>query len=771
MKSQLPIVTVAAFLGAASIMPPSAPAREKWPAPDEATKRQMAEDQRAEEETWKRVEPQVAEWAKKGKPYLPQAGKPQDLPQAPIPAFPGAEGAGRFSFGGRGGKVYVVTSLEDDGRPGTFREACEAAGPRVVVFNVAGIIRLKRALHIRAPYITIAGQSAPGDGVCVADRSTLIDTHDVVIRYMRFRRGAANVFDRDDALGGNPVGNIVVDHCSCSWGFDENLSLYRHVYEAKAEGDGAKPPAQKLPTVNLTVQWTISSEALDTYNHAFGGTWGGRNSSFHHNLFACNTGRNPSVGMGYDFNFTNNVLFNWRHRTCDGGDETTRANLINNYLKPGPATPDGAIRYRLTSPAGRSATKGGPLEYGQWYVAGNVVDGNSRVTSDNWDGGVQFKAGGGDESTDVQESADITKPLLVKVRADKPFPLPQVALQPAAEAYESVLANSGATLPRRDPVDDRIIDQVRTGKVTYEAGKGILTDISQVGGYPQYKGEPSTDSDADGMPDWWETKYGLNPCDPSDAGGDCNGDGYTNVEKYLNGIDPSKRLDYKDPKNNATTLTAARLAPPADAKAANATDDKEVAYTQSIEKRTQDILAALDLKDSAKVHDAIIAQYRALRDWHDANDGKLKDLAKQLAASGAAGDASAQAQVEQVKASLKQQHDRFIAALAAELSPAGVETVKDKMTYNKVKVTYDAYCEIVPGLTDAQKAKMLELLKEAREEAMDGGSADEKSAVFKRYKGKINNYLTAQGHDVAKAYKDWGEKQKSKAGSAPQPTE
>src|SRR5262249_39012799 len=212
----------------------------------------------------------------------------------------GGGGAGRSSSGGGGGGGSVAPSLADSG-PGTLREACEAAGPRTVVFNVAGIIRLKRPLHIRAPYLTIAGQSAPGDGVCVAGFTTHIDTHDVVLRYLRFRRGATNVFDRDDALGGNPVGNVIVDHCSTSWGLDENLSIYRHMYEP---GDGG--PARKLPTVNLTIQWCISGEALDTYNHAFGATWGGRNTSFHHNLFACNTGRNPSIGMGYDFNFTNN---------------------------------------------------------------------------------------------------------------------------------------------------------------------------------------------------------------------------------------------------------------------------------------------------------------------------------------------------------------------------------------------------------------------------------------------------------------------------------
>jgi hypothetical protein len=178
----------------------------------------------------------------------------------------------------------------------------------------------------------------------------------------------------------------------------------------------------------------------------------------------------------------------------------------------------------------------------------------------------------------------------------------------------------------------------------------------------------------------------------------------------------------------------------------------EAAYTQTIEKRVADILALLELKDPAKtarVHDLLVAQYRALRDWHDANDAKLKKAAEE--------------QAREISASMKTLHARFISGLEAELTPAQVERVKDQMTYGKVKVTYEAYCEIVPNLTEAQKARILELLKEAREEAMDAGSADAKSAVFKRYKGKINNYLSAEGHDVKQAYKDWGEKQKTRA--------
>ena len=194
----------------------------RMPAAERPTPEQVAAA-KAEQKGWddyqeqlmQKLEPQLQEWATKGKPYLPRSIFPNDLPSANVPAFPGAEGGGKFSFGGRGGKVFVVTNLEDAGA-GSFREAVESAGPRIVVFNVAGIIHLKQPLHILAPYITIDGHTAPGDGVCIAGFSTLVDTHDVVIRYMRFRRGATNLFDRDDCLGGQPIGNIIVDHCSCS---------------------------------------------------------------------------------------------------------------------------------------------------------------------------------------------------------------------------------------------------------------------------------------------------------------------------------------------------------------------------------------------------------------------------------------------------------------------------------------------------------------------------------------------------------------------------
>ncbi|WP_244518769.1 polysaccharide lyase [Parapedobacter composti] len=496
----------------------------------------------------------VERQARAGRPYVPWAAYPLDLVRADIPAFPGAEGGGAFTPGGRGGKVYVVTSLEDNG-PGTFREACEAAGARVIVFNVAGIIHLETPVVIQAPYVTIAGQTAPGDGVCIAGETVAIETHDVIIRHMRFRRGNTEVTRRDDALGGDVKGNIIIDHCSVSWGLDENISIYRNMY---TDGQGVR---HKLPAVNITIQNTISSEALDTYNHAFGSTLGGLNSTFIRNLWAHNISRNPSVGMYGDFTFVNNVLFNWWNRTVDGGDHRSLFNIINNYYKPGPITPtDRPIAHRILKPEADRSRKDSSV-YGRAYVAGNVVENNPLVTADNWAGGVQVGS-----RPDAGDHASL-------IRADRPFPMASLTIYSAEEAYRYVLRHVGATLPRRDAVDERIIREVATGKLDREQGleiestgfvnrrlpsdsykRGIITDVSQVGGYPEYSGEPYPDTDGDGMPDAWEVRYGLDPHDPSDANGDINGDGYTNIEKFINGIDPAVKVDWTKPENNKDTL-------------------------------------------------------------------------------------------------------------------------------------------------------------------------------------------------------------------------
>lgn len=520
---------------------------------------------------WAVAFPVVKREAMEGRPYVPWASRPYDLRQASIPAFPGAEGGGMFTFGGRGGRVLVVDNLNDSG-PGSFRWACEQGGARIIVFNVSGIIWLKSPIVVRAPYVTIAGQTAPGDGLCVAGESFQVDTHDVIVRHMRFRRGNTHVWYREDSFGGNPVGNIMIDHCSCEWGLDENISFYRHMFSL-----GGNDGRHKEPTVNVTIQNTISAKALDTYNHAFGSTIGGENTSFMRNLWADNTGRNPSIGWGGVFNFVNNVVYNWFHRTADGGDYATMFNFVNNYYKPGPATPkDKAVGWRIVKSESRSGQLFPYPQFGRVYAVGNIVEGNERVTRDNWDGGVQ---------TSGEAGAD-AKALM---RSDVPFAMPPLTILPTIEAYKYVLAHAGATMPRRDVVDERIINEVRTGKAFYveplpkghpygdlwgldpqsrnneglfkhrrmdkDSYKlGIITDPGQMGGYPKYKGKPRKDSDGDGMPDRWERDNGLNPFDPTDANGDVNGDGYTNIEKYINGIDTKKKIDWTDLKNNYDTL-------------------------------------------------------------------------------------------------------------------------------------------------------------------------------------------------------------------------
>src|SRR6185437_15284584 len=344
----------------------------------EAAADMMKEAYRKSDSAWAVAYPIVERDARNGKPYFPWAARPTDLPQASIPAFPGAEGGGKYSFGGRGGKVLVVTSLADSG-PGSLLWACEQGGARIIVFNVAGIIRIKTPIIVRAPYISIEGQTAPGNGVCVAGESFWINTHDVVIRFMRFRRGETNVARRDDALGGNPVGNIIIDHCSASWGLDENMSIYRHMFNPE---DGSKD--EKHGTVNVTIQNCISAEALDTWNHAFGSTMGGENCMLARNLWADNTARNPSIGWNGIFNFVNNVIFNWGHRSVDGGDYTALYNIINNYYKPGPVTDTKSqVGYRILKPeSGRSKLP--YVVFGRAYVHGNIMLGNAKVTKDNW---------------------------------------------------------------------------------------------------------------------------------------------------------------------------------------------------------------------------------------------------------------------------------------------------------------------------------------------------------------------------------------------------
>ncbi|WP_316810954.1 polysaccharide lyase [Pedobacter heparinus] len=475
---------------------------------------------------------------------------PPRLPEAVIPAFPGAWGGGMFTSGGRGGRVIAVTNLGDSG-PGSLRAALETEGPRIVVFRVAGTIKVDGDLNINHPDITIAGQSAPGDGICIAGTLN-INTHNVIIRHMRVRRGVPSGGQGDDNIGGNPHHHIIIDHCSTSWGMDENISLYRHMRPSFDGKTQIKDPAE-----HITIQWTISSEALDAKGHAFGGTWGGNPSTFHHNLFASNTARNPSIGMSGAFDFRYNVVFNWRHRSIDGGDETSMVNLINNYFKPGPATNDNMrsvfarIEQRSMYSPGSAWAEGNwypkaANRPGKWYVAGNVMYNNKEVTNNNWEG-MRMNTSTIPNGSGVNNLA----------RVNTPFEGWPVAPHQLAEAvFESVLAKAGATLPKRDAVDTRVTAMVRSGKTMTKTG--IIKDVSEVGGYPNLTYKPAqvpVDSDGDGMADEWEIKYKLDPKNPKDGAVDSDGDGYTNIEEYLNGTNPQEKVNYRNLANNVDQIS------------------------------------------------------------------------------------------------------------------------------------------------------------------------------------------------------------------------
>ena len=416
-------------------------------------------------------------------------------------AFPTAEGYGKHTVGGRGGKVCEVTNLNDSG-PGSLREAVEAEGPRTVVFRVSGTIILENTLSIRNPYITIAGQTAPGDGICLRKRPLTIDADEVIVRYLRVRYGD-EMSNNADAVTSRYKKNIIVDHVSASWGDDETMTLYH--------GE------------NVTVQWCMITETLNRGgSHGFGGIWGSHPSTYHHNLIAHNVSRNPRLASGCgNVDYRNNVLYNWEYNTCYGAEahqkgdrrnppiEFSHVNLMANYYKPGPATRDG-VKSRLANPS----TRNGAADAGQWWVAGNIVDGSPEVTADNWKG---------------------VSPSGPEFRLAAPWPAMPIHQQPAEEAYASVLEHVGASLPKRDSVDARIIDEVRNGTATF--GKnGIIASQEEVGGWPELTSASApTDTDHDGMPDAWETKQGLDPKDPDDRN-QVTPDGYTMLEKYLNGI-------------------------------------------------------------------------------------------------------------------------------------------------------------------------------------------------------------------------------------------
>ncbi|MBI5799895.1 MAG: T9SS C-terminal target domain-containing protein [Verrucomicrobia bacterium] len=426
-------------------------------------------------------------------------------------AFPTAEGYGRFAAGGRGGRVIEVTNLDDAG-PGSLRAAVEAEGPRTVVFNVSGLITLESRLIVRNPFLTIAGQTAPGRGICIRTFNVgMLGAHDVIIRHLRVRPG--NLAGQTlDGMGMASSDHCIIDHCSISWTQDEAFS-----------SRGAR---------NITLQRTLISEALNAAGHkkyppgtqhGYAASIGGNVGSFHHNLLAHNAGRNWSLAGGIDranrhigaMDLRNNVVFNWKSRATDGG--AARVQFVNNYYKPGPAT---AHFYELVPQFENPAF--GPQIY---YVAGNVMEGRH-----------------GPEGPFGPFVGTRAKPETAWEKYTVPTPWFEsfVTTHSAAESYTNVLADVGCNRPALDEHDARVIAEVRAGTTQFKGSTtglpGLPDTQDDIGGWENYPVErraANWDTDHDGIPDEWERARGLNPSDARDGNADRDGDGYTNLEEYL----------------------------------------------------------------------------------------------------------------------------------------------------------------------------------------------------------------------------------------------
>ncbi|MFW6256901.1 MAG: DUF7594 domain-containing protein [Bacillota bacterium] len=399
----------------------------------------------------------------------------EESSEDPLPAFPGAEGKGAYATGGRNGEVYIVTNLKDAG-PGSLRDAVSESD-RIVVFQVSGNIELNSELRIQ-DNITIAGQTAPGDGITVRDYPTTVFGSDVIIRNMRFRLGDKHNLINSDAftiMAEEDISDVIIDHSSFSWGNDETLSTYGNE--------------------NITIQKSLIGEGLNLVNHSCGGLWGPR-ASYHNNLIYSNKTRNPKFAYmdGDIADFRNNVVYNWWETSTyiDSG----KVNLIGNYFKPGPSTNE-SVKDKIIDPTATIASI---------YLEDNFMENSPEVTDDNHLGVMD----------------DYTK-------SDEPFSTSPVSTVSPEEAYDNVLEDSGATVPARDEVDKRVIKEVKE-----EKGQ-ILHRQGEIGGWPElFTILPPVDSDEDGMPDMWEIYHGLDPYDAEDANQDRTGDGYTNLEEYIN---------------------------------------------------------------------------------------------------------------------------------------------------------------------------------------------------------------------------------------------
>lgn len=481
-----------------------------------------------------------------------------------IPAFPGAEGFARYTTGGRGGTVYHVTTLEDTGQAGSFRYAVTRSGARIVVFDVCGTIHLTSTLKINKDNLTIAGQTAPGDGICLADWPVQIGANNVIIRYLRFRLGNLNVASHEgDGLGAMDKNNIIIDHCSVSWSIDECCSVY-----------GGK---------NLTVQWCIVSQSLvnsghSKGDHGYGGNWGGSGCTYAHNLLLHHTSRTPRLGprpgtqTDERLDLRNNVIYNWAGNGCYGG-EGMNVNIVNNYYKPGPATTSSTVGRRIASPGIRTtdyctASDGSWNQWyamwhvwGDYYVTGNYNPKYADVTADNWTYGIY------NQITNSKVDNTFTQATKDTMRVETPLAFPYTTTWSAADAYEKVLDFAGCCLPRyqwlgtdnytlkHDVLDSIMIADTRTGTATFTGGKnssgsalgkGFINSQEDVvcdllpNAWPDLSAteteiaRAATDTDNDGIPDYYEKLYwGEAGCNPKSACTISGFEQYTNMDYYL----------------------------------------------------------------------------------------------------------------------------------------------------------------------------------------------------------------------------------------------
>jgi len=435
--------------------------------------------------------------------------------QSQILAFPSAEGFGAYSKGGRNGQVLFVTNLNDynpeNEEPiiGSLRWACDTYGPRTVIFKVSGLIELKTWLTIFNPFITIAGQSSPGDGICLKNFGLNITTHDVIVRYLRCRPGDEMGKDKEGGFETDAISisefseNVIIDHCSASWSIDETLSVF------------SREPGN--PPLSVTIQWCIISESLNDSYHPNGPHGYGSlirftgNASFHHNLYAHHFSRNPHVDTylgDMTLDFRNNVIYNYWNPGNTMFDPINM-NYVANYIKPGIDTKNLDIAIYLVA---ESSTEDSLLGQNvrRIYPEGNILEGKDYINQ--WD--MFYK---------VYDRNKMSEPFEVEI----------VYTHPADEAYNLVLENAGAILPKRDDIDLRIVNDVKNG-----TGK-IIDTQSQVGGWPNYKSAIAPiDDDNDGLPDVWEIKHGLDSANNLDNNLDNDKDGYTNIEEWLNGTIP-----------------------------------------------------------------------------------------------------------------------------------------------------------------------------------------------------------------------------------------